>query len=283
MPYKIRVQKKREEASLRLVARSEEWVEQVRSNPKWIWTGVGIVLAALLVFLGVWFVNNQTEQKAGLLEAEAFRLFHEPPPLPQPKEEGKPQPDLLDKTERLKKSVSLYDEILQKYPRSATARTAEYEIGNIYFELKDYDAAEKRYLAFLGKHSDQKDLASLAHLKLGYLYERKGNADAAMKQFRTAYESEEGHNRDQAGFEWARALEAGDKKNEAVEIYKKVSEGYAKSPWATEAKVRMDKLNPPAAAAPAPTPSGAEPGKATPPPAVAKEPSGAKPNPKPKK
>lgn len=275
MPYKIRVQKKREQAPLRLVTRSEEWVEQVRDNPKWIWSGIGIVLVAAAVLLGVWFVGRQAEQKAGALEAEAFRLFHEPPPLPQPKEEGKPDPDIMDKTERLKKSASLYDEITQKYPRTAVARVALFEGGNVLFELKEYDAAEKRYLAFIEKNANQKDLASLAHLKLGYLYQRKGNAESALKQFRAAYEAEGARNRDQAGFELALALEAGDKKNEAVEIYKKVSEQYAKSPWGVEAKVRMDKLNPPTASTPAPP--AMEPAKPAPPPAGAKEPSGSKP------
>ncbi len=261
MPHKIRVQKKREDISLRLVNRSEELVEQVRTHPNWIWGGIGITLAVVALVFTVWFVNQRAEKKAGALEAEAFRLFHEPPPLPQPKEEGKPEPDIMDKTERLKKSAGLYDEISEKYPRTNIARIAAYDSGNVYFELKDYDSAEKRYLASLEKSSDQKDLASLTHLKLGYLYQKKGNPEPALKHFRMSYEMEGSGNRDQAGFELARALELNDKKSEAVEIYKKVSENFAKSPWGVEAKVRMDILNPPTASTPAP--SATEPAKTT--------------------
>lgn len=267
MPHKIRVQKKRDEAPLRLVTRSEELVEQVRSNPKWIWGGIGVALALIAVFITGWFLNQQAEKKAAAIEAEAFRLFHEPPPLPQPIEEGKPEPepDIMDKTERLKKSASLYDEIVEKHPRTDVARMALYESGNVYFELKDYDAAEKRYLAFLEKNADQKNLASLAHLKLGYLYQKKGNPESVLKHFRASYEAEGGNSRDQAGFELARALEMSDKKNEAVEIYKKVSEDFEKSPWGVEAKVRMDLLNPPTASTPAP--SGTEAAEGSTPPA----------------
>ncbi|NKE73704.1 tetratricopeptide repeat protein [Candidatus Manganitrophus noduliformans] len=273
MPHKIRVQKKRDEAPLRLVTRSEELVEQVRSNPKWIWGGIGIALALIAVFITGWFLNQQAEKKAAAIEAEAFRLFHEPPPLPQPIEEGKPEPepDIMDKTERLKKSASLYDEIVEKHPRTDVARMALYESGNVYFELKDYDAAEKRYLAFLEKNADQKNLASLAHLKLGYLYQKKGNPESALKHFRASYEAEGGNSRDQAGFELARALEMSNKKNEAVEIYKKVSEDFEKSPWGVEAKVRMDLLNPPTASTPAP--SGTEPAERSTPPAGASAPA----------
>lgn len=273
MPHKIRVQKKRDEAPLRLVTRSEELVEQVRSNPKWIWGGMGVALALIAIFITGWFLNQQAEKKAAAIEAEAFRLFHEPPPLPQPIEEGKPEPepDIMDKTERLKKSASLYDEIVEKHPRTDVARMAPYESGNVYFELKDYDAAEKRYLAFLEKNAAQKNLASLAHLKLGYLYQKKGNPESALKHFRASYEAEGGNSRDQAGFELARALEMSDKKNEAVEIYKKVSEDFEKSPWGVEAKVRMDLLNPPTASTPAP--SATEPAKGTTPPAGASAPA----------
>lgn len=273
MPHKIRVQKKRDEAPLRLVTRSEELVEQVRSNPKWIWGGMGVALALIAIFITGWFLNQQAEKKAAAIEAEAFRLFHEPPPLPQPIEEGKPEPepDIMDKTERLKKSASLYDEIVEKHPRTDVARMAPYESGNVYFELKDYDAAEKRYLAFLEKNAAQKNLASLAHLKLGYLYQKKGNPESALKHFRASYEAEGGNSRDQAGFELARALEMSDKKNEAIEIYKKVSEDFEKSPWGVEAKVRMNLLNPPTASTPAP--SATEPAKGTTPPAGASAPA----------
>jgi tetratricopeptide (TPR) repeat protein len=272
MPHKIRVQKKRDEAPLRLVTRSEELVEQVRSNPKWIWGGMGVALALIAIFITGWFLNQQAEKKAAAIEAEAFRLFHEPPPLPQPIEEGKPEPepDIMDKTERLKKSASLYDEIVEKHSRTDVARMAPYESGNVYFELKDYDAAEKRYLAFLEKNAAQKNLASLAHLKLGYLYQKKGNPESVLKHFRASYEAEGGNSRDQAGFELARALEMSDKKNEAVEIYKKVSEDFEKSPWGVEAKVRMDILNPPTASTPAP--SATEPAEGTTPPAGASAP-----------
>ena len=250
MPYKIRVTKKKETAPLRIVNRSEEMLDQVRTHPQWIWMAAGAIVAILIALVAFQFVKQNAESKASAIEAEASTLFHEPPPLPQPIEEGKEAPKEMSKTDRLKKSASLYDEIVEKYPRTATAMVAQYESGNVYFELGDTDAAEKRYRAFLEKYSERKDLTALVHIKMGYLNQKKGDASAAMAQFKAAYDMNDGKSRGQAGFELGRALEQAGKKEEAIEIYKKLAETQSQSPWAAEANARMVSLNPPAAAAP---------------------------------
>jgi len=258
MPYKIRVQKKKEEVPLRIVTRSEQMLDQVRTHPKWIWIGAGVILSVLALLLMIQILTRRAEGKASALEAEASTLFHEPPPLPQPVEEGKEAPKEMTKTERLKKSASLYDEIVEKYPRTATAMVAQYESGNVYFELEEHDAAEKRYRSFLEKYPGRKDLTGLVHLRMGYLNQKKGDPASAVNHFKTAYEMENGKSKDQAGFELGRTLEQTGKKEEAMEIYKKLSETFAQSPWAAEASARLMILNPPAASNPPPAGTGKE-------------------------
>lgn len=244
MPYKIRAQKKKESAEIRLVNRSEELIDQARTHMGWIWGAVATLLLALSIFVVLWFLNQRVNGKAAELEAEAGVLFHEPPPPPQPKEEGKEAPKELTKTERIQKAATLYQDILKKYPRTASAPVAQYEIGNVYFELKDYPAAEKEYQAFLEKYSGNKELGSFIHLKLGYLYQAKGDDAAALKQLRLAYDKPDPRGKDQAGFEVGRLLEKMDNKKEATEVYKKVSEDFSQSPWASEAKGRLALLDP---------------------------------------
>jgi tetratricopeptide (TPR) repeat protein len=272
MPYKIRASKKKEAAPLRIVSRSEQMLDQVRTHPKWIWIGAGSVLFLGGLILMVQLMSHRAEEKAWALEAEASKLFHEPPPLPQPIEEGKEPPKEMDKTERLKKSASLYDEIVEKYPRTNTARISQYESGNVYFELEDYGSAENRYRAFLQKYPAQKELSALVHIKMAYLQQKKGDNASALDHFRSAYEMENGKNKDQAGFELGRALEHAGKKEEAVEIYKKLSERFAQSPWTAEASARLIALNPPSASAPPPGETGKE--GVTLPAAPAEKPSG---------
>lgn len=264
MPYKIRATKKKETAPLRIASRSEEMLDQVRMNPRWIWIGAGAVLLLFVLILTVQILNHRAEGKAWALESEASRLFHEPPPLPQPIEEGKEAPKEMTQEERLKKSAALYDEIVEKYPRTATAMVAQYESGNVYFELGDHDAAGKRYGAFLEKYPAQKELSALVHLRLGYLDQKKGDQPSALSHFKAAYEMENSRTKDHAGFELGRSLEQAGKKEEAMEIYKKVAEGFAQSPWAAEATARLVTLTPPAAASNPPTAGPAKEG-ATPP------------------
>jgi tetratricopeptide (TPR) repeat protein len=288
MPYKIRVNKKKEAASLRIVSRSEQMFDQVRTNPKWIWIGAGSVFLLGLLILTVQVLNHRAEGKAWALESEASTLFHEPPPLPQPIEEGKEAPKELTKTERLKKSAALYDEIVEKYPRTTTAMIAQYESGNVYFELEDHASAEKRYRSFLEKYPAQKDLVALVRLRMGYLQQKKGDQASALNEFKAAYEMESAKNKDQAGFELGRSLESAGKKEEAVELYKKLSASFAQSPWAAEANARLMVLNPPTASTPPPAepvkegaaPPAASDGKAAEKPATKSAP---KPTEKPKK
>ncbi|NOY84897.1 MAG: hypothetical protein GXO96_08785, partial [Nitrospirae bacterium] len=54
-------------------------------------------------------------------------------------------------------------------------------------------------------------------------------------------------NKDQAGFELARALEVSGKDDEAKVLYQKLSEDYVETPWGTEAKARSLLLSPPQA------------------------------------
>jgi tetratricopeptide (TPR) repeat protein len=260
MAFKIRVHDKKEAPTLAVVQQAEGWMDQTHRKRLVVGLGVGVaVIVAAAVGL---FLDHRAEQKAAVLEATASRLFHEPPPLPQPKEEGKPEPppEEMDKTLRLKKAALLYDEVLETYPGSASAAVARYAIGHVRFELKEYDLAEQKFLAFIGAQPDEKEWVALVKLKLGILRQMKGDKAAALQSLREVYDLEGVRIRDQAGFELGRFLEEDSKKEEAIAIYKKVSEAFEKSPWGTEAKARLNILNPPTAVAPAsstPPPSAA--------------------------
>ena len=260
MPYKIRLPKQKEETPA-LVVQSEGWIEQIRAHPQWIWGGAGALVLVGLILAFAWYSNYQTEERAWALEAEASHLFHDPPPLPKPKEEGKPapeKPEITDKTERLKESVRLYETLLQKYPGSSSAPLALYTSGHVYYALKEYEKAEKQYQTFLERYPNEKDWAAVIHLKLGFLRQIKGDNAAALAALRKAYELPKTKVADQAGLELGRLLEQMENKPEAIAIFKKVSTEFEKSPWGMDAKRRLDLLVPPTPTPePTPTPASA--------------------------
>jgi len=247
MPYKIRLQKKKESIPAKIASRSEEWIEALLARPKLILGGIATLVLIVVAVFTFRVFDQQTKEAAWAIEAEASKLFHEPPPLPEPIEEGDEDPPevLLDPVERLKRSAELYDEILREYPTREVAVIALFESGNVHYALESYDQAEERFLSFLEKHKDRKNLAALSHTKLAYLYLKKGDRQKALSHFRTVYEMPNADNKDQAGFELARALEADEKVDEALAIYTDVSNTFSQSPWGTEAEVRLILLNPP--------------------------------------
>jgi predicted negative regulator of RcsB-dependent stress response len=257
MSYKIRSPKQKEasEVVTESLAKSMEWLDTLRTNPRMLAGAAIIFLMVVSASLAFWYFDRQREESAWTLEAKASRLFHDPAPLPQPKEEGKPEPEekeITDKTERLKESARLYEELLQKYPRSSSTKLASYTLGHVYHALKEYDQAEKQYRAFLEKYPKEKDWNAVIHLELAALQQVKGNNDAALASLRTAYEMPGIRRADQAAYELGRLLERLDKKTEAIDIYKKISEGETLSPWGQEAKTQLALIAPPT---PVPTPT----------------------------
>ncbi len=234
MPYKIRIRKK----ETPLIVQSETWRNKIQRHTRWIAVGIGLASALAVIYLTFWFVRHRTEERAWTLESEASLLFHE---LPSPLKNSAKAPDSkkTDLPDRLKKSAALYDEILKKFPHTSTAPIARYEIGNVYYAMKEYDLAEKQYQRLLDTPSQKETFLSLIHLKMGYLKQMKGDYLSAGNHFRTAYEQKSLKNRDQAGYEMGHTLETIQKRNEALKIYKEVSEAFPKSPWGIEAKARL--------------------------------------------
>ena len=244
MPYKIRASKKKQQAMIpvqELKGKVALLKERFSSRPL-LTGGVIATVAVILISIPTYLLfMRQSEDRAWGLEQQASRLFHEKPALSEAdkKDATKSETSL----ERLTKASILYDDILDRYPTSKAAVIAQFEAGNVYAELDNYALAEKRYLAFLKKETERKELLPLVHLRLAYLYQKQKKDALALDHFKTAYEWEGGFSKDQAGFERGSLLERIGKKQEAIEIYNKVSSTFTDSPWGTEAKARLAMLN----------------------------------------
>ncbi len=230
-----------------------EWTDWIRDYAKPIFSSVGVLLLAGIVSFAVLSSNRRAEDRAHALQSEASRLFHEPPPLPEPKEEGKPAPKILTKPERLKKAAELFDEVTKTYPRTKSAMIAQYESGNVYYALDALKTAKERYQAFLAKYPEQKTLSAMVRIKMAYLYQKEKNPSEAMARFRALYNAKDGYGKDQAGYEVGRLLETEGKGPEAIAIYKEITKDSKDSPWGMEAQGRLSILEPPP---PPPAPTG---------------------------
>ncbi len=247
MPYKIRPQKQNETASIQIMSKSEKMLEAMAQNPQRVWGGIAIILLIGAIIFTMQYMNRHEEESAWAIEGEASKLLNEPAPLPKPiteEEEDAAIVEVLSETERFEKAAKLYEEVLTKHASSDAAVVSLFESGIVYEKLEMNDKAETQFLAFIQKHPNHR-LTGLSHLKLAYLYQKKGDNAAAIDRLRTVYEIPENDSRDQAGFEWARVLESDGKTDEAKALYEKLSEEFSETPWGTEAKARFILLAPP--------------------------------------
>jgi predicted negative regulator of RcsB-dependent stress response len=118
-------------------------------------------------------------------------------------------------------NVKVYQELINKYPHSWSARVSYYHLGNIYYNLGEIDNAITEYKKFVSStRSDTAGIKFLVLTSLGYCYEAKKDLKVALEYFEKAQKS------DNVGFESigfrniARIYEQLNDKKNALENYK---------------------------------------------------------------
>jgi predicted negative regulator of RcsB-dependent stress response len=118
-------------------------------------------------------------------------------------------------------SIKVYQELINKYPHSWSARISRYHMGNLYYNLGEIDNAITEYKKFVSSsRSDNAGIEFLALTSLGYCYEARKDLKVALEYFEKAQKS------DNVGFESigfrniARIYEQLNDKKNALENYK---------------------------------------------------------------
>jgi predicted negative regulator of RcsB-dependent stress response len=124
-----------------------------------------------------------------------------------------------DKPETAKESITLFKQLIEKYPHSWSAKIANYNLGNVYYNQGDIDkaiASYKNYISMAG--SDDSGIKFMALTSLGYSYETRKDFKSALDYFEQAQKSN-------SGFEsiayrnMARIYEQMNDKKKALESY----------------------------------------------------------------
>lgn len=228
-----------------LVSGLEHWVHGLAT---YRWSIVVGFLLLLLTGGGVWGVfwyDAQNASKAQELEREAtVHLFTRAASDPQ------------KAAANLKEAITLYQRVVNEYPRTPTAPLAQFSLGNAYLQSNDLASAIEAYNRFISTYGTHVSLLGLVYQKLGYAYQLKGDLEQAVKAYLTILEIPGAMNRDHALFEAARLEENRSKPDEALKHYQELMKTYPNSPLTSEAAMRVKvmeaKKNPePASAAPA--------------------------------
>lgn len=119
------------------------------------------------------------------------------------------------------KALKTFQELIESYPYSWSARMAHYHLGNIYYKKGELDNAIESYKKFVSLvKSDEAGIKFLALTSLGYCYEARKDFKTALEYFEKAQKTKN------IGFESmgyrniARIYELLNDKGKALENYK---------------------------------------------------------------
>jgi len=119
-------------------------------------------------------------------------------------------------------TIKLYQDVVSQYPGTKSAAITQYRLGNLYYQLNDFDTAIKAYMEFLKIASDGSELTTLAYMGLGYCHESKKDFKNALESFEKAASTKSAGNFESVNYRnIARMYEELNNKEKAIEYYQK--------------------------------------------------------------
>lgn len=152
----------------------ENLKDYIEENKTRFYVIVLAIILAILIAVGIYFYWSNYQSSALRLYAKAQDNLTK----------NKEKPDVA------KNSIPIFKELVDKYPYSWSAKTALYNLGNIYYEQGDIDNAIKSYKSYLSvTSSDNAGIRFMALTSLGYCYESKKDYKSALDYFQQAQKS----------------------------------------------------------------------------------------------
>jgi predicted negative regulator of RcsB-dependent stress response len=179
----------------------ERLTDYIAENKARVYVIAAAIGMAIIVAISIYFYWNN-------YQASAVQSY------------AKAQDNLANKPEATKESITLFKELIDKYPHSWSAKIARYDLGNIYYAQGDIDNAVASYKSYISETSaDDAGIRFMALTSLGYCFETKKDLPSALSYFEQAQKS------NNSGFEAmgyrniARIYEQMNDKKKALENY----------------------------------------------------------------
>jgi outer membrane protein assembly factor BamD (BamD/ComL family) len=236
MTYKIRhISKQMGAENRQLLSRSERMWLFAELHRRALINGIVVAVAVVILLGALYLVQHQQEQEALVLEHQAAQAYLD-----------RSLVDVDTATEKLQEAVTLYRRIIQEFPRTASARSAWYMIGNALAEQNDHAGAIEAYQQFIDQAGTSPALLGLVYQRLGASYLASGERAKGVTAYTQVLEMPQTLNKDQVLFELAKLEEHEKRNDEALVRYKQLLDEYPNSPYVSEATLRVKILEPPA-------------------------------------
>ena len=233
MSYRIKVPTKTLQVDeAHFLSGLEHQLHRLQEYRRPLLVGLAVLLLAAAAVGGVFWMDRQASQKAQGLEREATNFL-------AARSTGDPK----NADNLLKQAIAKYREVVEQYPRTATAPLAMFHLGNAQVQANDVAAAIETYQRFLLLYGGNPALAGLVQQRLAYSYLLKGDREQAAKAFAAIVESPGALLKDQALFELARLEESQSRPEGALAHYQELIKNYPNSPFTSEATIRTKVLD----------------------------------------
>jgi outer membrane protein assembly factor BamD (BamD/ComL family) len=232
MTYRIKVPAKTIQVDeAHFLSGLEHQLHRLQEYRRPLLVGFAVLLLAAAAVGGVFWMDRQASEKAQALDREAGSLL-------MARATGDPK----NAVNLLNQAMAKYREIVEQYPRTATAPLAMFHLGNTQAQANDLPAAIETYQRFMLLYGGNPALGGLVQQRLAYSYLLKGDREQATKAFAAIVESPGALLKDQALFELARLEESQSRPEGALAHYQELMKTYPSSPFTSEATIRTKVL-----------------------------------------
>ncbi len=235
MTYKIRhISKQVGAENPQLLSRSERAWLFAEDHRRAIIAGIIVAVLVMLLLGALLWMQHQQEHEALALEHRAAEAYLD-----------RSLDDVDAAKEKLQEAVTLYRQLIEEFPRTASARSAWYFIGNALAEQNDHAGAVDAYRHFIGQAGNPPALLGLVYQRLGTSYLANGDREKGITAYTQVLQMPQTLNKDQVIFELAKLEEYEKHHDEALARYKRLLDEHPNSPYASEAAMRVRILEPP--------------------------------------
>lgn len=235
MGYKIKDNSSKSAASESRVTISskEQFLFFVEEHRRLVWGGILVVVVLIGGLVMFNWLSQQEQEVAWELQGQAQQMYLD-----------RPFDDVERGKSNIQKASGMFQDILEQYPGTPSAKVSSFLLGNSLMEDKKYENAIEVYTSFLQEHAQDHILVGLVQQRLGFAHLLNENREAAVSAFGAVLENTHALNKDQVLFELGKLAESEEKTDDAVKRYKQLIKEFPLSPFWTEANLRVKVLVP---------------------------------------
>lgn len=223
------------------ISTSAKTIMWIKENYNKVIIGLIITVIVLIVVFSVRYSSKMNLTKSNKILYLAKEKYYAPI---RPPTQGQDQPAMpqgfTSLEEKYQKSLQLFQELIDLYPRSYAAEEARFFVPNCFFFLEKYDQALEGFEAYLNRYPNG-IFTTQAQIGIGYVYQAKGDYDKSIDIYQEILDNNpEFVLRDALYMQIGQSFEKIGSIDKAREAYQNVIINFPDSPFVKDAEEKVN-------------------------------------------